>query len=140
GAKTYCRHSAADTGERLPFGYVDDGAPHVGNPIHSPRVPTPDGAARRPLTDTVVLHFQFCDPARMESKHRWYRCHERLIFPQKSRAAIHRTYDWFERIRGAVRDCRPEWFDGYRREGIDLTTAPPPTVYWWDWEVLRMFA
>jgi Glycosyl transferase family 2 len=140
GARTYFRHSAADAGQRFPYGYVDDGSPHTGSPIHSPRVPVPPGAPRVSLTETVVLHFQFCDQARMESKHRWYRCYERLTFPDKSLTAIHRTYDWFERTRGVVRDCKPEWLDGYTRSGIDLTALPPPDVYWWDWEVLRMFA
>jgi hypothetical protein len=140
GARQYFRDSAEDSGQRFPYGYVDDGAAHDGSAIHSPRVPVPAGAPRVALTETVALHLQFCDRPRTESKHRWYRCYERLKYPSKSLTAIHRTYDWFERTEARVRDCRPEWLDGYAWGGIDLTSVPPPAAYWWDWEVLRMFA
>src|SRR5205814_481980 len=52
GAKTYFRHSAADAGQRFPYGYADDGAAHDGSPIHSPRVPVPVGAPRLALSET----------------------------------------------------------------------------------------
>ncbi|MDZ4200026.1 MAG: glycosyltransferase family 2 protein, partial [Kiritimatiellia bacterium] len=62
----------------FPGGYVDDGASHEGRDIHSPRVPCPEGANGVEMTETKVLHLQYTDWQRMESKHRWYQVWERL--------------------------------------------------------------
>jgi hypothetical protein len=136
----YFRHSLDDAGFPFAFAYADDGAAHSGSTIHSPRVPLPPGAPRHRLKEVVVLHYQFCDLRRTASKHRWYRCFERLTYPAKGAVAIERTYDWFERDPRRVRPCPTSWLGGYLRAGLDMRAVPGEEVYWWDWDVLRMFA
>ena len=42
----YFLHSVEDKNAAIPFGYVDDGAPHQGDIIHTCRIPEPAGAPR----------------------------------------------------------------------------------------------
>jgi glycosyltransferase involved in cell wall biosynthesis len=44
-----------------PFGFVDNGAPHHGDRIHTPRLPTPAGAPVLDLDRIKVLHLQHLD-------------------------------------------------------------------------------
>lgn len=136
----YFFDTVEDTGWWQAFGFVDDGAEYSGRSIHAERVPHGKEAPRVRLEDVVVLHYQFCDPARTASKHRWYRCWERLQFPKKPLLRIQRIYDWMDRIGTPVRPCPEEWFSGYRELGIDMNGIETSDVFWWDWEVLRMFA
>lgn len=137
---TYFEHSVRDNQTRFQFGYVDDGADHVGSKIHSPRVPIPDGAPRLQLSDVSVLHYQFCDWDRMLSKHRWYRCYERLEFPDRSAVDINQQYSWMHRRSVDVRPCPSHWLDAYQKRDIDMTTIKTADSFWWDWEVLAWFA
>ncbi len=137
----YFLHSVEDKNNWIPFGYVDDGAEHDGSVIHTCRVPEREGAPSFRLSDVVVLHFARLNAARAESKDRWYRCFERVSFPEKNVLTIHRLYDWYERLEQTFdfRAARPEWFGGYRRAGVDLGGRESEAVFWWDWDVLRMF-
>ncbi len=138
---TYFLHSAEDAKAWLPFGYMDDGAEHEGAVIHTCRIPEPPNAPRFRLNDVVLLHLNSCNVARNESKNRWYRCFERITFPEKSVVQITRLYDWEERLqpKWKIRPIRDEWVAAYREQGIDLTRFEAEPVYWWDWEILRMF-
>ena len=122
-----------------PFGYVDDGHIFQGTTIHSVRMPLPQGAPRFRLEDIVILHFQFCDLPRMSSKHRWYRCYERVKFPDKSSKDINWLYSWMYRNERTLENSKPEWFEMYNEMGIKLDDYTDIEIYWWDWEILRMF-
>jgi glycosyltransferase involved in cell wall biosynthesis len=135
----YFRHSAQDEGDWHALGYVDDGVEYSGTKIHSNSVPVPEGAPHLQFNEVGVLHYQFCDWSRMESKHRWYRCYERLEFPQKRGVEINRKYSWMYRQSFETERSPEEWTRRYEEEGIDMTTIRSPAVFWWDWEVLRMF-
>jgi hypothetical protein len=135
----YFRNSAEDVDAWFSFGYVDDGASHVGQLIHSVRVPTPDGAPRVRLSGTPIMHHQFVNWRRMESKHRWYRCLERVRFPRKTAAEINALYGWMNEPAMAIRPIRPEWRVLYPCDWIE-TLREERSDFWWDWEVLRMFA
>jgi hypothetical protein len=80
--------------DKKPFGFVDDGSPHSGYRIHSPRVPVPEGAPKLHMTDLRVLHYQYANWERMTSKERWYQCWERLNNPSKHPITIHRQYNF----------------------------------------------
>ena len=138
--KKYFRHSAQDSGTWFPLGYMDDGTEYTGPKIHSNSVPIPEGAPRLRLNEVGILHYHFCDWSRMESKHRWYRCYERLEFPEKSSAEINRQYSWMDRQSFDIRSSPEEWLSGYEERGIDMTSIPTSETFWWDWEILRMFA
>ena len=139
--KEYFLHSLEDKNSWIPFGYVDDGAPHEGKVIHTCRVPEREDSPRLNLSDVVVLHFARLNRLRAESKDRWYRCFERISFPEKNILTIHRLYDFYERLkdRFKIRKSRTEWFTNYQKVGININISESDTIFWWDWEVLRMF-
>lgn len=122
-----------------PFGYVDDGHTYQGTTIHSARMPLPTSAPRFRIEDVVILHFQFCNMPRMKSKHRWYRCYERITFPKKSSESINWLYSWMYRNERTLKPSNPSWFGLYSDIGIDLSKFSDTEYYWWDWEILRMF-
>lgn len=136
----YFFDTVEDTGWWQAFGFVDDGKEYVGRKMHAERVPQGKDAPRVRLEGVVVLHYQFCDPARTASKHRWYRCYERLEFSERPARKIHRIYDWMDRVETPIRPSPEEWLEGYRTQGIDMNTIEESDIFWWDWEVLRMFA
>jgi hypothetical protein len=137
----YFLHSVVDKNSWIPFAYMDDGAAHEGTILHTGRIPEPDRALRFRVSDVVVLHFTRFSRLRAESKDRWYRCFERISFPEKNILTIHRLYDWYNRLQGKfnIRPTRPEWFTNYELAGINLDVSDASAVFWWDWEVLRMF-
>ncbi|MEM1060359.1 MAG: glycosyltransferase family 2 protein, partial [Verrucomicrobiota bacterium] len=72
------------TGSLTEWGFVDDGTPHAGKTIHSPRVPVRAGGPVLDCAELHFLHLQYIDPARTASKQRWYQCYERLRQPETS--------------------------------------------------------
>lgn len=137
---TYLYDCEADRGDVFRLGLVDDGAGVADTlVVHGERLPAGNGRPFR-LRRVRMLHYQFCDPARTTSKHRWYRCFERVRFPEKSLVAIHRTYDWMERYPLRERRVDPGCYAGYTERGIDMHAIRIEGTYWWDWEVLRLFA
>jgi hypothetical protein len=119
------------------WGYVDDGAPHAGLPIHSPRVPVPSAAPHLRMRDVKVFHFAHTDPARLRSRHRWYQCWERLNVPELRATEQYRQYHQFGQV-DVVRPIPPAWRDAYRRAAIDLTSAVVEGRYRWDALVLQL--
>lgn len=124
------------------FGFVDDGSPHSGSKIHSPRVPCPPNAPTLDLHDIVVLHFQYVAWERMASKQRWYQAWEYTKHRQKSPLDIFRQYN---HMHGGwepeeLHPVKPEWLEGYDRAGIDFRTLACEPVTWWDREVVQMLA
>jgi hypothetical protein len=127
-------------GEWFAVGYVDDGAKHHGQIIHSPRVPIGIHSPRLRLHQIKIMHYQFCDWERALSKHRFYRCFERAINPRRSPTEIHRLYDIHPVEIRHLCPSRVEWFRGWEERGIDVTTIIQDVNYWWDWEVLKYIA
>lgn len=124
-----------------PFGFVDDGREHTGQQIHNHRVPTPPNAPEFKLHDVHVLHYQYVDWARMQSKHRWYQCWERVQYPKKRAVDIYRRYHHMAHISPTMIHPLPKaWTEGYYKRGITLTSFAAQPYYWWDVEVLNMFA
>jgi len=128
-------------GGLLDLGFRDDGvSPHVGRPIHSPRLPKPDGAPRLVCEAIRVLHYRSYDAARMASKHRWYQCWERLNRTGKDPVTMYRSYHSVEAVpRRKVRRFPAEWMTRYAAQGIDPQGARIEGVYRWDREVLAWF-
>ena len=123
------------------WGFVDDGSEHAGSMMHSPRVPVPPGAPKLKLRNIRVLHYQYTKWERMESKHRWYQCLERVNQPLQSAIEIYRQYHHMNAIpSGEIHSIQEEWVSGYEQKGIDMTSIREEAAYWWDREVLAMFA
>jgi hypothetical protein len=121
------------------LGFVDDGGEHSGKVIHTGRVPLRAGAQHFWLQDIKVLHYQYVDWKRMQSKHRWYQCWERVEFPNKPPHTIYRLYHHMYSIPASLaRKIDPQWLEGYEKCGIDMRTVRREDSFWWDAEVATM--
>lgn len=121
--------------EKIVFGYVDDGADHPGERIHSVRLPVAASAPSVSL-DVKVLHYQYADWARMKSKQRWYQCWELLNLPGKRPIQLYRQYHHMDAIPPERIGPLPErWIAPYEAEGIDMRSIPEQGSYYWDEEV-----
>jgi Glycosyl transferase family 2 len=128
------------TSRDLPLGFMDDGNDHRGQSIHSPRIPISVSAPTIVLRDIKVLHYQYTDWERMQSKHRWYQCWERLNFPERRAIEIFRQYHHMYSIaESEIKPISLEWLDGYTKRGIDMTSIIHQEIFWWDQQVLDFF-
>ena len=128
--------------DRRTVGYIDDGAEHVGRTIHSERIPTPIGAKRLVCQEIVIMHYALVSTRRYQSRDPWYRCYERITFPERSSLQIDRFYSrYITHLQDNPTHMVPqEWLAGWQSLGIDMTSVNDLPYHWWDWEVLRMFA
>jgi glycosyltransferase involved in cell wall biosynthesis len=121
---------------KMPFAYMDDGAEHLGKKIHSTRIPFPKAARIEKINDFVIMHYQFTDWKRMESKHRWYQCFERIQSPEKSSIEIFRQYNHMYRVQDLDKcDIPQEWFTYYLKHDVSIKTINITGTYYWDKEV-----
>jgi hypothetical protein len=125
--------------EPLPLGFVDDGSPHGGEAIHSARIPVRPGAPSLVLHDIKVLHYQYTNWQRMESKQRWYQCWEHLKYPKKRAIAIFRQYrGMYARPPEQIHPFRSHWIDAYEQAGIEMKDVRGEAITWWDQEIVGM--
>ena len=123
------------------WGFMDDGTEHTGYAIHSPRVPHPMKAVKIAVRDIHVLHYQYTDWERMESKHRWYQCWERINHPHRRAISIYRQYHHMYFVPHANLQPLPrEWLQGYEERGIDMTSVRRLPFYYWDKGVVEWLA
>lgn len=122
------------------WGFVDDNrSEHSGSKIHSGRIPLPSSAKKLVLNSIKVIHFQYTDWERMESKHRWYQCYE-LVNKINSPIRIFRRYHhMYENKNIEYISIPTEWIKEYERLDIDITSVKCEDKLWWDKEVLTMF-
>lgn len=108
--------------------------------IHGPRIPTSFGDPSLVMGDVRVMHFQYTDWKRMQSKHRWYQCWERINDTKRSAITIYRMYHHMYAVRPESVERIPEdWLEEYRTQGIELTCTSKDADYYWDREVLGFF-
>ncbi len=120
----------------MSWGYIDDGAPHDGTDIHSHRLPLPKNSEEYVFKEIIAMHYQFADWKRMESKHRWYQCWEKINYPKKSSIQIYRMYHHMDSSKGKDYKSMPEeWFKQYDKLGIKLGYVVEKE-YRWDREML----
>ena len=127
--------------EFFPFAYMDDGAKHDENSkIHTARIPVPADASIIKMEEIMVMHFQYTDWKRMQSKHRWYQCYERISYPEKSALDIFRIYHHMYSInKDLIRPLPKIWLNEYKKMQIDITKSDSDRVFWWDEKVLSYF-
>ena len=126
---------------KLPLGFIDDGSYHSGQKIHSTRIPLPEQAPSIVLQDIKVLHYQYTNWERMESKHRWYQCWERINNPTKRPIQIYRQYrHMYSVVPSSALAMQSEWLAGYTEAGIDMTSFYQAPFYYWDQELLDLFS
>lgn len=121
--------------QEMPFGYVDDGAEHIGQRIHSARIPMPEQANIILLKDIKVMHYMYTDWERMKSKHRWYEAWEYII-NKRNYISIYRMYHHMYAIDNQeLIDLKKEWFEIYYENKIDVTSINRAGMFRWDKDV-----
>lgn len=124
----------------LPWGFMDDGSMHTESKIHNFRFPITDSSQFFILDEIKIMHFQFTDWERMESKHRWYQCWERISNPKKSAIEIYRGYHHMYSINlDEMHDIPDFWFKKYKKMGINIDVINKDSEYYWDKTVLDYF-
>lgn len=121
--------------------FMDDGYKHDNNKkIHSTRIPYPEYSPSVNIINFRVMHFQYINWDRMQSKHRWYQCFEMITFPNKSPLDIFRTYHHMYTLKKEnFHDIPSAWINEYLKLGINLIQIPDDEKYWWDEKVLDYF-
>jgi glycosyltransferase involved in cell wall biosynthesis len=124
-----------------PVVFIDNGeANQDTSEIHRRRLPTLAATSVISLRQVKVLHLQFIDWSRMESKHRWYQMFEKLKYPLKSDLAIYRQYHHMYSIRRSMlRELPASWTLPLQALGIELDElSKSQESYWWDAECIRL--
>jgi hypothetical protein len=125
---------------KMPFGFIDDGSDHSGQIIHSSRIPINQNSPVYNAKDIKVMHFQYANWDRMESKHRWYQCWEHINNPKRSILAIYRQYHHMYSIKKSKFKLIPkEWLALYGSKGIDYSNLKSEEFYYWDYEIIKLF-
>lgn len=124
------------------LGYVDDGASHRPLLIHSTRIPAPDDAPVLVLPGLKLLHYALVRPSAVAAKSRWYSVLENCLGtcanPLKRRARYHDMMDFAGTAR--IEAVDPAWLAGWEAAGIPMRGDSEQPFYWYDEEVLRLFA
>jgi hypothetical protein len=123
------------------IGFVDDGSEFACGKIHTSRIHHYEGMPVFLVDQVAVMHYQYADWERMKSKHRWYKCWERVNRSRRSATGIYRQYHHMETIgRKDLQQIPAWWFDDYVAKGIDMTTVIHDGSYRWDIKVLEYLA
>lgn len=124
--------------KQVAVGYLDDGRPHQGHTIHTPRIPISPDTPKIVLQDIKLLHYQYTNWERMKSKQRWYQCWERIHSPKKRPTTLFRQYHTMDTaFEQKLTPIREHWIKGYVETGIDMTSVRIEPTYYWDCEVIR---
>jgi len=129
------------------IGYVDDGAEHFPEKIHSTRIPTPAGAPRLHLSDVTVMHYALTRLDAYASRTRFYSVMENIlgtsnVFQRRRNYAG--NYDFvspenLDESGGRIEPTPPLWLQGWEDLGVDMRTILTARYYWHDFEVLKHF-
>jgi len=90
------------------------------------------------LNDIVCLHYQCCNWQRMESKHRFYRVHEKANIKKLSDLAIYRVYGHLSSKNIVCRKSPKKWFEGWTKRGIDMTSCRVENITHFDISVMEL--
>lgn len=133
-------HQCIRTGIPTPLGYVDDGAEHQPQLIHSVRIPTPEYATQLHIHDIKVLHYGLTRLDAQASKIRLYGAIENVLGISN---AISRRSRYSSKLNylqlGSLEATPNEWFAGWEEVGIDMHTILKQKYYSYDFELLRYF-
>lgn len=100
----------------------------------------PESARAIRLHQIVALHYQFCNQAKVASRYRFYRAHEKANIRKHSDLAIWRIYSQHEIASTNTFACPREWFQGWEDRGIDMTSSAEEDLFHYDVDVLKLLA
>ncbi|RCJ29598.1 family 2 glycosyl transferase [Nostoc minutum NIES-26] len=133
-------HQCIRTGILTPLGYVDDGAEHQPQSIHSVRIPVPEYATRLHIHDIKILHYAVTRLEAHASKIRMYSVIENVLGVGNAIARRSRYTSKQDYLKlGKVETAPKEWFTGWEEKEIDMHTVIKQKYYSYDFEVLHYF-
>ncbi len=122
--------------------FIDDGRDYTSHEIIHARefFPHKEFDVLREAKEIGIMHFQFVDWARMQSKHRYYQCFEHINFPNKSVIDIYRTYHWMYDKELPLIPLPKLWVEEYQKRNIILSDITIEKEYWWDIKIKEYLA
>ena len=129
-------------GSNIPVGYLDDGAEFKSGLIHACRLFDPNEYTLNTYVcqQIKILHLQYLDWYRMETKHLWYQCFERINYPNKSAVDIYRQYHHMDNLqKDRFTKVPNEWISGYEKFNINITSVVFETKLMWEERILTYF-
>ncbi len=122
----------------LNCGIVDDRREFFTGLIHVPRLFEPTATDDvYTAHDLGLLHYQYVDWCRMQSKHRWYQCYEHIVMPEKSVIELYRQYHHMYNPCLPFQEFDKQWIEDYAAQGIDISDVCYENTYWWDAKVME---
>lgn len=122
------------------FGYVDDGAQHYPETIHSLRLPTPEKSPELCIDKTCNMHLVYLGWKRQKRKQKWYQCWETLHSEDKSAVRIFRLYNRHILYNSSnIVSVPEEWVNDYKQIGVSFEsiTAKQDQNTWWDKQIVE---
>lgn len=123
-----------------PLGYVDDNVEHKPSKIHSIRIPQPLYSNKLYLHDVKFMHYSLNRIDANKSKQRYYSMLENIL---KNKNFLVRRLVYnpnFDYIKNHKLELSPnDWFEGWEKKGIDMTTIKSQNRFWYDVESLKLF-
>jgi glycosyltransferase involved in cell wall biosynthesis len=118
----------------FPWGYMDDGSEHTcENKMHVTRIPFPLENEVVQINEIKVIHFQFTDWEKMQSKQRWYQCLETINHPNKSPIEIFRQYHHMYAIpKNQIIPIPKDWIEKYMELGINILSVIKEESNWFE--------
>jgi len=125
-------------GDHFIIGIVDDGKlRHSPGQFHVPRLIQDPSKPKLFLEDLRVLHFQYVDADRTESKRRAYHVQEWVVNPRRPIRLFRRLNPLRCIAASDNKPLQPEWTSGFAKEGVRWSQARKDGVYRWDRIVLE---
>ena len=119
--------------------FCDDGqCAHSSEFVHTPRVPANLSGQSYRLPGYVhgLMHFQFVNWRNLLVKQAWYRCLERVRYPEKTAAAINGRYaPSKDEIGLGLRSAPAAWLSGYPFFDLAIVESPE----WWRERQIRQW-
>lgn len=120
-------------GRHFIIGIVDDGRlGHSPGKFHVPRLVQDPTKPKLLLKDIKLLHFQYVDADRTESKRKAYHVQEWLVSPTRPIRLFRRLNPLRCIRRSDIRPLDSRWTEGFAGDGFDWRRFRKDKVYRWD--------
>lgn len=115
------------------IGVVDDGRiSHSPGQFHVPRLLCDPHAPAFTLREIRLLHLQYTDAERSQSKNRAYQVQEWLVNPTRPIRLFRRFNSTLKVRRRDIQALRPEWTRDFNRQGVRWDDIRKDGLYRWD--------
>lgn len=124
-----------------PLGYIDDGAEHIGQLIHSTRVPVRSGHVRVNVDNIKFVHLAMARPLEYRARQRLYSMLERINGTKNlwQRLAYYSPAIYEGQLKLNAEPVPPCWLGPWREHGINLESFQQTDLNQYNREAIRLF-